>query len=140
MLNKGIAHELRLSIQFMWQHIIVTGVEGVVVEGIFRRIAIDEMKHAELLAERLNFLAGVPTATPDSVHFGHSLDEMLKENVQVEEEAIDLYKRTIQLAIKEGDYTTRRLLEKILSNEEEHLDKFSKLLVGMTKPFTQVQF
>jgi bacterioferritin len=139
MLNKGIAHELRLSIQFMWQHVMVRGIEGVVVEDIFRRAAIEEMKHAEALAERLTFLAGVPTATPDPVHVGHSLDEMLKENVQVEEEAIDLYKQTIQLASKEGDYTTRRMLEKILSGEEEHLDKFSRLLVGMTKPFTQPQ-
>ncbi len=140
MLNKGIAHELRLSTQFMWQHIMVKGVEGVVVEPVFRNVAIEEMKHAEVLAERLTFLAGVPTATADPVHVGHSLDEMLKESVEVEEEAIELYKQTIQLAAKEGDYTTRRMLEKILSSEEEHLDKFSKLLVGMTKPFTQPQF
>ncbi len=140
MLNKGIAHELRLSIQFMWQHVMVRGIEGVVVEGIFRDIAIEEMKHAEVLAERLAFLAGVPTVTAEPVHVGHSLDEMLKENVQVEEEAISLYKQTIQLASNEGDYTTRRMLEKILSSEEEHLDRFSKLLVGMTKPFTQLQF
>src|SRR3972149_6498269 len=88
------------------------------------------------LAERLVFLNGVPTVTPDPVHIGHSLEEILKENVQAEEEAISLYKQTIQIASKEGDFTTRRMLEDILSNEEEHLDKFSKLLVGMTSPFT----
>jgi bacterioferritin len=57
--------------------------------------------------------------------------------VQAEEEAINLYKEAALVASKEGDFTTRRLLEEILSNEEEHLDKFSKLLVGMTSPFTQ---
>jgi bacterioferritin len=62
---------------------------------------------------------------------------MLKEDVQAEEEAISLYKQAIQVASKEGDFATKRLLEDILSNEEKHLDKFSKLLVGMTSPFTQ---
>jgi bacterioferritin len=140
MLNKGIARELQVSIQYMWQHIMAKGIEGAVVEDTFRQISITEMKHAEKLAERLVFLNGVPTLTPDPVHIGHSLEEMLKENVQAEEEAISLYKQTIQLASKEGDFTTRRMLEDILSNEEEHLDKFSKLLVGMTSPFTQLQF
>jgi bacterioferritin len=140
MLNKGIARELQVSIQYMWQHVMAKGIEGAVVEDTFRQISITEMKHAEKLVERLVFLNGVPTFTPDSVHIGHSLEEMLKENVQAEEEAISLYKQTIQVASKEGDFTTRRMLEDILSNEEEHLDKFSKLLVGMTSPFTQLQF
>ena len=140
MLNKGIARELQVSIQYMWQHVMAKGIEGAVVENTFRQIAITEMKHAEILAERLVFLDGVPTLNPDTVHIGHTLDAMLKENVQAEEEAIDLYKQAIQLASKEGDYTTRRMLEEILSNEEEHLDKFSTLLVGMTRPYTQPGF
>jgi bacterioferritin len=140
MLNKGIARELQASIQYMWQHVMAKGIEGAVVENTFRQIAITEMKHAESLAERLVFLDGVPTLNPDTVHIGHTLDAMLKENVQAEEEAIDLYKQAIQLASKEGDYTTRRMLEEILSNEEEHLDKFSTLLVGMTRPYTQPGF
>jgi len=41
------------------------------------------------------------------------------------------------MASKEGDYGTRRLLEEILCDEERHLDKFGKLLVGLTSPFTQ---
>jgi bacterioferritin len=140
MLNKGIARELQVSIQYMWQHVMAKGIEGAVVENTFRQIAIAEMKHAEILAERLVFLDGVPTLNPETVHIGHTLDAMLKENVQAEEEAIDLYKQAIQLASKEGDYTTRRMLEEILSNEEEHLDKFSTLLVGMTRPYTQPGF
>jgi bacterioferritin len=137
LLNKGIARELRVSIQYMWQHVLAKGIEGAVVENLFREIAITEMKHAEALAERLAFLDGVPTTSHEPVHIGHSLDDMLKENVQAEEEAIRLYKEAIQVASKEGDFTTRRLLEEILSQEEEHLDTFSKLLVGMTSPFTQ---
>ena len=140
MLNKGITHELQLSIQFMWQHVMVVGIEGAVVEKIFRETAIEEMKNAEILAKRLVYLDGVPTVTPNPVHIGHSLEDTLKENVQAEEEGINIINQAIQLASKEGDYATRRMLEEILSNKEEHLDKFSKLVVGMTRPFTQVEF
>ena len=136
-LNKGIARELQVSIQYMWQHIQVTGTDGVIVEDIFRKTAIAEMKHAERLAERLDYLNGVATTKPDPIFVRGSLIEMLKQNEQDEEKAINLYKQAIQVAAEEGDFTTRRLLEEILAEEETHINIFGKLLVGMTEPFTQ---
>jgi bacterioferritin len=137
LLNKGIARELQVSIQYMWQHVQVTGIEGALVKDTFKEIAIAEMKHAEALAERLDYLDGVPTTKPDPVFVGGSLMEMLTQDERNEEEAITLYKQAIQVASKEGDFTTRRLIEGILSEEEKHIDTFGKLLVGMTSPFTQ---
>jgi bacterioferritin len=137
LLNKGIARELQVSIQYMWQHVQVTGMDGAVVEDVFRRTAIAEMKHAERLAERLDYLNGVPTTQPDPIFVGGSLIEMLRQDEQNEEEAINLYKHAIQVAAEDGDYTTRRLLEEILAEEENHINTFGKLLVGMTEPFTQ---
>jgi len=136
-LNKAIASELQVSIQYMWQHVQVTGLDGVTVEGVFRKTAIAEMKHAERLAERLDFLNGVPTTKPDPIFVRGSLIEMLKQDEQDEERAIILYKQAIQEAALDGDFTTRRLLEEILAEEEEHINAFGKLLVGMTEPFTQ---
>lgn len=137
LLNKGIARELQVSIQYMWQHVMARGIHGAVVEDGFRKIAIEEMQHAEALAERVAFLNGIPTFEPEAIHIGTNVLEMLKDSVQYEEEAVNLYKQTIQVAEKENDYGTRKVLEDILSNEEKHLDRFSKLLVGMTSPFTQ---
>jgi len=136
-LNKGIARELQVSIQYMWQHIQVTGLDGATAEGTFRKIALAEMKHAERLAERLDYLDGVPTVKPDPIFVGGSLIEMLKQDEQNEEEAINLYKQAIQVAQKEGDYTTEQMLKEILAEEEDHINIFGKLLVGMTEPFTQ---
>ena len=136
-LNKAIARELQVSIQYMWQHVQVTGTEGAIVENIFREIAIAEMKHAERLAERLDYLNGVPTTQPNPIFVGGSLIEMLRQDEQDEEKAIILYKQAIQVAAHEGDFTTRRLLEEILAEEETHINTFGKLLVGMTEPFTQ---
>lgn len=136
-LNKGIARELQVSIQYMWQHVQVTGMDGLTVEDIFRKTAMAEMRHAERLAERLDYLNGVPSTKPDPIFVRGSLIEMLKQDEQDEEAAISLYKRAIQVAADEGDYTTRRLLEEILAEEENHINTFGKLLVGMTEPFTQ---
>jgi bacterioferritin len=137
MLNKGVAMELNLSIKYMWQRILVKGVEGAVVENLFREITSTTMKNAEVLAERLAYLNGVPPNKIEPVHVGVTLVEMVKEDIQTEEEAVSLYRQAIQVAGKEGDFGTKRLLEDILISEEKNLEKFSKLLVGMTSPFTQ---
>ena len=128
LLNSGIARELQVSIQYIWQHVLAKGIESVAVEDIFREIAITEMKHAEEIAERLAYLGGTPTLKPDPIFVGESLKEMLQKDVKAEEEAIALYKQTIKVADKEGDITTRRLFEEILGQEEDHHDTFTKLL------------
>ncbi len=128
LLNRAIAREIQVSIQYMWQHVQVVGLKSVAVEGIFKSIAVTEMKHAEKIAERLAYLGGVPTTKPDPIFVGTSLEEMIKNNVKAEEDAIALYKQTIKVAAEENDTTTRRLFEEILEDEEEHHDTFTKLL------------
>lgn len=136
-LNKGISRELQVTIQYMWQHVQVTGIESLMVGDVFRKIAIVEMQHAEALAKRLTFLNGIPTIKPDPIFVGSSLVEMLKQDQTNEEEAVRLYKHGVQLSEKEGDSSTRLLFESILSEEEDHLDIFGRLLVGKTQPLTQ---
>ena len=58
-LNKAIAMDLRATIQYMWQHVMVLGVEGVAVNNVFKEIAMQEMKHCESFADRLYYLGGV---------------------------------------------------------------------------------
>lgn len=136
-LNTAIARELQVSIQYMWQHIQVNGIMGAVVADTFKDIAITEMKHAEALAERLAYLNGIPTTKPDPIFVGSSLKDMIVQDQKDEEGAIELYRRGIQMAKDEFDYVTEHLLVKILTEEEEHIDTFGKLLIGMTSPFTQ---
>ena len=129
MLNKAIAMELQVSIQYMWQHVLATGVDSVAVADVFKDAAITEMKHAEALAERLSYLDGVPTTKPAPIFVGGTLKEMLQTDVKAEEEAIALYRDIIKVADAEGDVTTRRLVEGILGDEEGHHDTFTNILV-----------
>lgn len=128
LLNKGIAREIQVSIQYMWQHVLWKGVKGFAVKDELKNIAITEMKHAEEIAERLAYLGGTPTTKPDPIFVGESLKEMLEKDKKDEEGAIALYKQIIEMAKKEGDETTKRLFQKILADEEEHHDTFSGLL------------
>ena len=128
MLNKGIARELQVSIQYMWQNVLWKGAKGFAVKDELRNIAIVEMKHAEMIAARLAYLGGKPTTKPDPVFVGDKVKEMLELDKKAEEEAIALYRQTIQTARKEDDITTARLFEEILQDEEEHHDTFTSLL------------
>ena len=126
--NKGIAREIQVSVQYMWQHVLATGIKGAAIEDIFKEVAITEMKHAEAIAERLAYLGGTPTTKPDPIFVGGSLEEMIRNDIKAEKEAVALYKQTIKAAEEEGDITTRRLFEEILGDEEDHLDTFTNLL------------
>lgn len=127
-LNQAIAREIQVSIQYMWHHVMASGINSAAVKDVFEKTAIQEMKHAEEIAERLSYLGGTPTTQPDPIKVGGTLEKMLRDDLQAEEEAIKLYKGIIDLARKEEDHTTRRLFESILADEEEHADTFSTLL------------
>ncbi len=131
LLNKGIAREIQVSVQYMWQHVQWTGIPHYTIKDELKKIAIDEMKHAEEIAERLFYLGGVPTTKPEPIFVGKSLKEMLTTDKKDEESAIKLYKDTIIKAKSEGDVTTARIFKKILQEEEEHHDFFQGLLEGM---------
>jgi bacterioferritin len=128
MLNKAIAREIQVSVQYMWQHIQVVGVKGVAVQDKFKQTAIAEMKHAEKIAERLWYLGGTPTTKPDPILVGGSLKEFLENDTKAEEEAITMYKAIIGMAQKEGDVTTAFIFKEILESEEEHHDLFTTML------------
>jgi bacterioferritin len=126
-LNLAIAREMQVSIQYMWQHVQAVGVQGSVVGGAFRTIAIVEMQHAELIAERLFHLGGKPTTKPEAITIGESVSEMLAADIAAEEGAVAMYRDIINLADSEGDIVTRNMFEDILTDEEKHLWQFQVL-------------
>ena len=131
MLNKAVAREMQVSIQYMWQHVLWKGVKAFVVKDELKNIAVTEMKHAEAIAERLAYLGGKPTTKPEPIFVRESLREMIEQDRRDEENAITLYKQVIETANREGDITTARLFRKILGEEEEHHDFFRSLLEGI---------
>jgi bacterioferritin len=128
LLNQAIARELQVSVQYMWQHVQVRGALGVAVRDKFKETAITEMKHSEMIAERLWYLGGTPTTKPAPIEVGLSLKGFLELDTKAEVEAIELYKKIIEVAQGEGDLTTAHLFREILEEEEEHHDLFTTML------------
>jgi bacterioferritin len=128
MLQLAIAREIQVSVQYMWQHVMAKGLESAEIADVFEDAAIQEMKHAEKIAERIFYFDVVPTTKPSPIVVVPGLKEMLEADAKAEEEAIDLYKAIIKQAESEGDSTTRLLFEQILADEERHHDTFTTLL------------
>jgi bacterioferritin len=128
LLNDGVAREIQVAIQYMWQHVQWGGVKGFATKDAFQSIAVAEMKHAEAIAERLYYLGGIPTTKPTPIFVGSTLKEMVAQDVKDEENAIILYKKIVDLSREENDETTNRLFREILQQEEDHHDTFSTLM------------
>ncbi len=127
-LNRSIARELQVSIQYMWHHVMAVGLTSPSAREVFRKIAIQEMKHAEDFAERLDQLGGVPTIQPSPIAEGGDLRKMLQDDLRAEQDAVDLYTEGTRISTQADDPVTRRLFEEILAREEEHLKTFRDML------------
>ncbi len=85
--------------------------------------SIDEMKHADKLAERILFLDGLPNfQTLGALRIGENVQELLKCELELEEEALPPLRDAIEHCEKVRDYVSRDLFAHILENEEQHVD------------------
>ncbi len=125
-LNKVRVEELTAIMQYLQHHYRAKGINSPAVSEIFKKLSIVEMKHAYALAERITALGGIPTTKIDKINVPEKLEEMIRENYEVEKVAIEDFKGYIKEVSE--DITTRRMLEDILADEEEHLDELGKLL------------
>ncbi len=88
-----------------------------------RKESIDEMRHAELITERILFLDGVPNYQRlNKVNVGETVPEQFELDLALEYTAIERLNKGIELCRAAGDNGTRELLERILVSEEEHTD------------------
>ncbi|MGH1541516.1 MAG: bacterioferritin [Arenicella sp.] len=85
--------------------------------------SIDEMKHADMLIERILMLEGLPNLQDlGKLYVGENVLEMLQCDLRLESEAIPLLKEAIAYSEKQSDYVSRDLFAHILQSEEEHYD------------------
>ncbi|MCL4673130.1 MAG: bacterioferritin [Sphingomonadaceae bacterium] len=122
-LNKALTNELTAINQY-WLHYRVLADWGVSRLAEYERHeSIDEMKHADQLAERILFLKGLPNF--QAIHrlkVGETVEEILRADLAVEHEAIPLLRDAIAHCESVRDYVSRDLFAAILASEEEHVD------------------
>lgn len=88
-----------------------------------KKQSIDEMKHAETLIERILFLDATPNMTePIKLTVGKNVKEQLASDLALELQAVAMYNRAVEVSREAGDNASRELFERLLKNEEEHVD------------------
>ena len=122
-LNKALLNELTAVNQY-WLHYRMLDNWGVAKLADYERHeSIDEMKHADQLSERILFLDGLPNFQAlGKLRIGEDVEEVLKADLALEHEAIPLLKEAIAHCETVRDYISREIFERILENEEEHVD------------------
>jgi bacterioferritin len=92
------------------------------LSSFIKKQSIGEMKHAEVLMERILFLDGSPSMQPLELTVGKNVREMLQSDLDLELGAVKDYNAAIQVAVAEKDNGSRDLFVKLLKDEEEHVD------------------
>ncbi|MGX1776721.1 bacterioferritin [Nocardia brasiliensis] len=96
--------------------------------------SIDEMKHAEILTDRILFLDGLPNYQKlNPLRIGQNVPEQLKADLQIELEAVERLRGGIELMRSRGDVTSARIFEAILEDEEHHVDYLETELALLEK-------
>ncbi len=128
LLNAARARELTAITQYMAQHYELEDRDFGKLASQMKEIAIQEMKHAEDLAERILYLRGEPTTKPDAgIKKGQEIGEMLSTDIALEQQAVKMYNEAAVVCSEEKDQISKRLFEKLLGEEEEHLNIFENL-------------
>jgi len=122
-LNKALTNELTAINQY-WLHYRVLKNWGIEKLAEYERHeSIDEMKHADTLADRILFLEGLPNFQAlHRLKVGETVEEILKADLALELEAIPLLKDAIEHCETVRDYISREIFERILESEEGHVD------------------
>ena len=123
LLNETLKNELTAINQY-WLHYRMLDNWGVRrLADYERHDSIDEMKHADRLAERILFLEGLPNFQMlGRLRIGETVEEILKADLELEREAAEQLRGAIQHCEKVRDYVSRELFESILESEESHID------------------
>jgi bacterioferritin len=134
-LNEALATEIVCVLRYKYHYYMAKGIHAKSVAAEFLEHATEEQGHADRIAQRITQLDGTPNLNPEGLlsrsHSdyaeGEDVADMLKEDLVAERIAIDSYREIIQY-LGNDDPTTRRMMEDILANEEEHAEDLSTLL------------
>lgn len=139
LLNEALATEIVCVLRYKRHYFMASGLMAEPIKAEFLEHAKEEQEHADWIAERIVQLGGEPDLNPAILagrsHAeyveGNDLRDMVKEDLVAERIAIDSYREIIAY-IGNKDTTTKRIMERILAQEEEHADELADMLNGLT--------
>src|SRR5215510_12454889 len=137
-LNEALATEIICVLRYQFHYFMATGIHSKAIADEFREHAEEEQEHAGRIAERIKQLGGKPEMNPTTVaktshteyKEGVSLADMIREDLIAERIVIETYREMTRF-FGQKDPVSRRLMEEILAEEEEHADELADLLFAV---------
>lgn len=127
-LNKARSMELQAIHQYMNQHYNLDNMDYGDLAAKVKLIAIDEMRHAEMFAERIKELGGEPTTDlAGSVEKGQDVTAIFPFDANLEDDTIDTYNQFLLVCRENGDSTSMKLFESIIDEEQVHYNYFDNV-------------
>lgn len=125
-LNKALSLELSGVIQYTQHSFLVTGKDRLVFTEFFREQASEAQTHAQVLGDKIVALGGVPTVEPATIRQSANLDEMLKQDLELERDAMTAY-MTAWKVCDDNDLPQKFWLEGQISDEQMHIEELEKI-------------
>jgi bacterioferritin len=127
-LNKARAMELHAIHEYMNQHYNLANMDYGDLAAKVKLIAIDEMRHAEMFAERIEELGGQPTTDlADEVIKNQKIKEIFPFDAGLEDNTLDIYNQLREICRENGDSTSMKLFETIIDEEQAHFNYFDNV-------------
>ncbi len=134
LLNRAVADELTAVHQYMYFHFHCDDQGIELLSGLFKKSAIDEMNHVEMLAERILFLKGEVELSPsEPVEKIHDIKEMLELAAKMESESAHDYNLWANECAANADSVTKKLFEDLVLDEEGHFDQYDTELDNLNR-------
>jgi bacterioferritin len=119
-LNEDLAREYQAIIAYTVYSNVITGAQWMNIAGELKKHAAEELQHALIIADQIDYLGGMPTATPKEVKLSKKPEDMLRFDLDNETETIRNYRQRVKQAEALGHYALAEQLRKIISQEQEH--------------------
>lgn len=127
-LNQARAMELQAISQYMNQHYNLDDMDYGDMAAKVKLIAIDEMRHAEMFAERIKELGGEPTTDlADKVIRGQQIQAIFAFDTKLEDDTVDIYNQFLLTCRENGDSTSVKIFEVVIDEEQIHLNYFANV-------------
>ena len=127
-LNRARAMELQAIGQYMNQHYNLDDMDYGDLAAKVKLIAVDEMRHAEMFAERIKELGGEPTTDPTGkVQKGQTVEVVFSFDAGLEDETVAVYNEFLLTCRENGDSTSMKLFEAIIDEEQAHFNYFDNV-------------
>jgi bacterioferritin len=119
-LNEDLSREYQAIIAYTVYSNVLSGAQWMSIAGELKKHASEELQHAMIIADQIDYLGGMPTATPKPVKLSEKAEDMLRFDLDNETETIRNYRQRVKQAEAVGHYALAEQLRKIISQEQEH--------------------